>query len=202
MSMQASGIGHFGPEELERELRRSLFRFDCPDAHTLGDYELGALEPEDSTRIATHVTECDDCRLDLQTLRAFLVTPTVLPETLVDRARRIVATLFTPAPGLAYGGLRGAADTLTRVYEAGDVTVTIGPGQTSGSLFGLVVTAGRSSESLEGSTVRLLPREGDPITTAVDDLGNFELTNLAPELYAVEIHLPDGVIIIEELRVD
>jgi hypothetical protein len=202
MSMQASGIGHYGPEELERELRRSLYRFDCPDAHILGEYEIDAVEPQDRTRIAAHVTECDECQAELHTLRAFLVTPTTLPDTLAGRARRIVANLFSPAPGLAYGGLRGAADSLTRVYEAGEVTVTIGPGQTRGSLFGLVVAAGRSSEALKGCTIRLLPREGAPSTTALDDLGNFELTDLAAELYALEIELPDGVIVIEELRVD
>jgi hypothetical protein len=202
MSMQASGVGHYGPEELERELRRSLHRFDCPDAHALGEFELDVLDPEARIRIATHVNECDDCRLELQTLRAFLATPTMVPESLAGRARRIVAMLFSPSPGLAYGGLRGAADALTRVYEAGDVTITIGPGQTSGSLFGLVVVAGQSSESLEVRTVRLLRREGEPLVTALDDLGNFELTNLAAELYALEIDLPDGVIVVEELRVD
>jgi hypothetical protein len=202
MSMQASGIGRFGPEELERELRRSLYRFDCPDAQVLGEYELGLLEAAERTRIAAHAADCDDCRAELQTLRAFLAAPIRVPDSLVDRARRVVATLFSPAPGLAYGGLRGTTDSATRVYEAGDVTVTLGPGQSSGSLFGLVVSSGSAPEELEGRSVTLTSREGAARVARLDDLGNFEFTDVPPGPYALEIDLPDGVVVIEELQVD
>ena len=202
MSMQASGIGRFGPEELERELRRSLYRFDCPDAQVLGEYELGLLDAVERTRIATHAADCDDCRAELQTLRAFLAAPIRVPDSLVDRARRVVATLFGPTPGLAYGGLRGTADTTTRVYAAGDVTITVGPGQSSGSLFGLVVSGEATSEDLEGRSVTLTSREGAASVAQLDDLGNFEFTDIPVGAYALEIDLPDGVVVIEELRVD
>lgn len=200
--MQASGSGHTGPEELERELRRSLYRFDCPDAHTLGEYQLDMLDQERRMRIAAHAADCDECRAELQTLRAFLAAPISAPESVVERARRVVAKLFVPAPGLAYGGLRGSADAGTRVYQAGDVTVTIGPGQTSGSVVGLVVASGSTPESLEGRSVRLLPRDGAPVSTSLDDLGNFDVVDVVPGLYALEIDLPTGLVVIEELRVD
>ena len=38
---QVSSYAH-----IQVELRRTLFRFDCPDAHTLGEYQLDLLEPE------------------------------------------------------------------------------------------------------------------------------------------------------------
>lgn len=200
--MQASGGGFWEPEDFERELRHSLYRFDCPDAQTLGEYQLELLEPAERTRIAAHAVDCDECRDELQTLRAFLAMPTVVAEPRLARAGRFIATLFTPSPRLAYGGLRGAQDNSTRVYEAHDVTVSVGRAQTRGSLLGLVVAAGRPAELLEGREVRLMPREGAPLRTRLDDLGNFGFTDVAPDRYVLEVDLPDGVLVIEELRVD
>jgi hypothetical protein len=200
--MQASGSDEAGFAQFQEELRRSLYRFDCPDAHTLGEYELDVLDADQRLRIATHVVDCEECRVDLHTLRDFLAAPTYIPESIVERARRVVATLLTSPPGLAYGGLRGAAASATRVFEAGDVTVTVGPGSGSGSLIGLVVVGDSSPEALIGRSVRLLPRHGQPIHSTLDDLGNFEFTDLDPDQYAVEIDLPDSIIVIQELRVD
>jgi hypothetical protein len=200
--MQASGSGRFGPEELERALRSSLYRFDCPDAHSLGEYQLDMLGQEQRTLIARHAAGCEACRDELHTLRGFLAAQVRVPETLMQSARRIVATLFVPSTELALGGLRGAADSATRVYEAGDVTVTVGPGQTRGSLFGLVVAAGGEPASLDGRAVRLVPRDGAPLATTLDDLGNFEFADVASGQYALEIVLTVGVVVVEELRVD
>jgi hypothetical protein len=200
--MQASGGGFWEPEDFERDLRRTLYRFDCPDAQTLGDYQLELLDPEDRTRIAAHAVDCDECRDELQTLRAFLAMPTLVADSPLARMRRFVATLFTPAPGLAYGGLRGAQNDSTRVFEANDVTISVGRAQASGSLLGLVVAAGQVPDSLHGREVRLLPREGPVLRTRLDDLGNFEFTQVAAGRYALEVELPDGVVVIEELRVD
>jgi hypothetical protein len=200
--MQSAGSGQMSEDDFELQLRQSLYRFDCPDAHTLGDYELGMLDPAERTRTAIHVLDCNECTAELAVLRTFLATPTSVPEPLMDRARRIVATLFAPRRGLAYGGLRGANDPSTRVYEAGDVTVTLGPGSKSGSVLGLVIAADTPPETLETRAVRLLPREGSPIGTQLDDLGNFEFADLTAGAYALEIDLPAGVVVIEELRVD
>ena len=185
-------------ENFERRLRSSVYRFDCPSAQTLGEYELDLVGPEDRTRIAGHVLECSECREDLETLRSFLVAPVTVAEPVLDRVRRVVATLFVPRPGLAYSGLRGSAETSTRIYNAGDITVSIAPGPAAGSLIGLVA----GGEPLTDREVRLLPREGSPMVTRVDDLGNFEFEGVAAGTYALEIELPDGVLVIEELPVD
>jgi hypothetical protein len=200
--MQASGGGQSGPEDFEQELRRSLYRFDCPDAQTLGEYQLDLLDQTDRIRIASHATDCDECRTELQTLRAFLAASIDMPEPALARARRVVATLFAPKPGLAAGGLRGSADASTRIFEAGDVTVTLGPGESSGSIFGLVVAAGQSPEALDGRDVRLVPRDGAPVVVQLDDLGTFEFVSVPAGLYLLEIDLPDGEVVVEELRVD
>jgi hypothetical protein len=202
MSMQASGSGQSGPEELERALRRSLYRFDCPDAHSLGEYQLDLLDQQQRMLVAAHATECDECRDELHTLRTFLAAPTRIPETFLESARRAIARLLPRSSELAFGGLRGAPEASTRVFEAGDVTVTVGPGQTRGSLFGLVVAAGRDPESLDGRAVKLVPRDGAPLATRLDDLGNFEFAEIESGPYALEIGLQDVVVVVEELRVD
>jgi len=80
--------------------------------------------------------------------------------------------------------------------------VTVGPGPSSRSLSGLVVTAEQGPESLNGREVRLLPRAGATIATQLDDLGSFEFADLESGSYVLEIDVPDGVLVIEELRVD
>jgi hypothetical protein len=185
---------------LELRLRASLYRIDCPDAQTLGEYELDLLEPAERTRIAGHALDCEECTSELTLLRAFLATPTSVAEPLLGRARRIVATLFTPRPGLAYGGLRGgSSEPATRVYEAGEVTIMLGADAGSGSIQGLVVAGGAPPEAHE---VRLLPADGSALGTQLDDLGNFEFSNVSAGDYALEIDLPDGVVVIEDVRLD
>ena len=202
VSMQTAGGKQMVDDDtFESVLRQSLYRFDCPDAHTLGEYELDVLGASERTRIASHAVDCAECTAELAVLRAFLATPTRVPEPFVERARRIVATLLTPRPGLAYGGLRGAGDTSMRIYEADDVSVTLGPGSTRGGLLGLVVTGDVEPAALGGREVRAVPGEGSVVRARLDDLGNFELDNLSPGAYALEIDLPHGVLVIEELRV-
>ena len=187
---------------IQVELRRTLFRFDCPDAHTLGEYVLDLLEPEQRQSVAAHAVDCDACSVELQTFRGFLAMPTVIAESPLQHARRMVATLFRPAPGLAYGGLRGTSEATTRVFQVDDVTVTVGPGQGPGSLVGLVLIAGTELQALDGRTVRLIPTDRAALSSSMDDLGNFEFDGVPAGVYALEIELPDALIVVEELHLD
>jgi hypothetical protein len=188
--------------QIQGELRRSLYRFDCPDAQTLGDYQLDLLQPEQHMRVAAHAMDCDACSVELQTLRSYLAQPTSIAESPLQVARRIVARLFRPAPGLAYGGLRGASETDTRVYQVDDITITVGPGHGSGSLVGLVLIAGAEPKALDGRLVRLVPTDHLALTSVLDDLGNFEFEGVPAGSYALELHLPEALVVVEELRVD
>jgi len=114
----------------------------------------------------------------------------------------MVATLFRPAPGLAYGGLRGTSEATTRVFQVDDVTVTVGPGQGPGSLVGLVLIAGTELQALDGRTVRLIPTDRAALSSSMDDLGNFEFDGVPAGVYALEIELPDALIVVEELHLD
>ena len=188
--------------QIQVGLRRSLFRFDCPDAHTLGEYQLDLLEPEHGQRVAAHAVECDACSVELQTLRTYLAMPTSIAESPLEQARRLVATLFQPAPGLAYGGLRGTSDIATRIFQVADITVTVGPGQRPGTLVGLVLMAGTEPQALDGRAVRLIPTDRAALSASMDDLGNFEFEDVPAGMYALEIDLPDTLVVVEELRLD
>jgi hypothetical protein len=192
-----------GYAQIQVGLRRSLFRFDCPDAHTLGEYQLDLLEPEHRRSIAVHAVDCDACSVELQTLQTYLAMPTSIVESPLEHARRLVATLFQPAPGLAYGGLRGTSEATTRVFQVADVTVTVGPGQGPGTLVGLVLVAGTEPHALDGRAVRLIPTDRAALSSSMDDLGNFEFEGVPAGMYALEIDLPDAqVVVVEELRLD
>jgi hypothetical protein len=190
-----------GYAQAQSRLRRSLYRFDCPDAHTLGEYLIDLLGPAERTAVAAHASECDECSAELQMLRGYLAQPPMILPSLVERARRVVAGLFTPASGLAYEGLRGTADASTRVFVADDVTVTVGPGSGAGTLIGLVMVEGTPPAALAGREVRLVAIDDVVIGTLLDDLGNFEFELVAAGLYALEVDLADAQIVVEEVRV-
>lgn len=202
--MHASSGDPLDSEELagfEVWLTRSLYRFDCPEAHTLGEYALDLVEAGRRTRIASHTLACEHCSDELATLRAYLTLPLAMPEPIAQRARRRVAALFHPARGAAYG-LRGSDRLAARVYRVDDdITITIAPGIEPGSLIGLVINESSAPAQLAGCEVRLLFAGGVRTTLELDEFGNFDLGVLQPGGYALEIDLPDDVIVIEELQV-
>jgi anti-sigma factor RsiW len=58
----------------QQALRALLYRADCPDAQTLGEYYLGVglLSPADRAVIEAHLQECSLCAGDLAKLKRFL----------------------------------------------------------------------------------------------------------------------------------
>jgi hypothetical protein len=192
-----------GYARIQRELQRWLFRFDCPGAHTLGEFELNLLDSEMRIVVGAHANECTECASELQSLRTFLATPIQLPDSPVAQARRLVASLFSGSPGLGYAGLRGGPSSTARVYRVEDVTVTVGPGLGRGTWAGLVVAGTSSLDTLDGLGVRLWPSRGEAFSTSLDALGNFEFGNTTPGAYVLEIDLPGRrVVIVEELQLD
>jgi hypothetical protein len=182
-------------------LRQTLYRFDCPEPHALGEYELDLVSPEQRVSIASHVTECDACALELRSLREFMAMEISAPEPILARLRRVVAALVTPSPGLGLAGVRGVASPLS-LYKVEGATVSIDAGSDAGSLVGLLTLD--DPTRMRGS-VRLLPPEGAAARIAeLDELGNFEFFDLASDggVYTLEIHLSDEIIVIEDVRLD
>jgi hypothetical protein len=139
---------------------------------------------------------------ELQTLRSYLAEPLPSPDSLLNQVRRRVASLFTPGPGLAYGGLRGTASATPRIFSVDDITITVGAGPAAGALVGLLIVEDRAPERLAGVTARLVPADGWPRAVSIDSLGNFEFSDVRPGTYTLEIDLPDSLVVVEALRVD
>jgi hypothetical protein len=188
-------------DELQRQMREVLYRFDCPSPHHLGEYQLGVLEPELRIQIAAHLTECDVCRIELQALRTFIAAPLRMPDTFFGRARRMIAALVPPAPGLALSGLRGGTAPSVRVYEVEDVSVTLGPGYQAHGLIGLLMVIGTPPEQLMGRQSRLVAEGQQAVSATLDDIGNFEFSDVAPGVYTLELDLPDAVVVVESVTV-
>jgi hypothetical protein len=181
-------------------LRQSLYRVDCPEPHRLGEYELGFVSPEERVQIASHALECSLCTEELHTLREFLAAAEPrLAGSVGSQIRRVFATLLSARPGLALGGVRGAATKL-RQYAIDDARLSIGPGFDRGSLIGLLVPGTR--ELPARAEARMLSEDGAHRLTEVDALGNFEFEDLPAGSYVLEIELPDEIIVVEHLGVD
>lgn len=193
---------------LQRRLGEIMYRFDCPPAQVLGDYEVQVLPPAERTRIAAHVLECPLCADELRTLRDFLAAEPPPPAEAPSWVRRLVATLLSPAPAPApaYAGLRGAVDSASRTYQAGDVTVTLRLGLDSarraGYLNGLIWRADADPEALAGQAVQLIGAGDTASTTAIGELGDFAFDAVEPGVYRLEVSLPDQTIVVEELHID
>jgi anti-sigma factor RsiW len=56
----------------QQALRAALYRIDCPDAQTLGEYHLGLLAPADQAAIEEHMANCSLCMADIGKLDRFL----------------------------------------------------------------------------------------------------------------------------------
>jgi hypothetical protein len=179
-------------EVLERALSGALYRVDCPPPHALGEYELDLLETQQRIEVARHLTECDACRAELLEARTFLGAEIEVSEPLVGWGRRIVAALLAPRAGPAYA-LRGAAQAGNLVYAVEGITLSLSVGR--GTLSGLVVAEGYSSEQLQGRVVRLV----NGPATSLDDLSGFDFTEVPSGVYTLEMDLPDNTVVVEAL---
>ncbi len=124
--------------------------------------------------------------------------------------RRIIAALLPPQPRLAYG-VRGAESTVPgaiwpRLYAAEGLTISLQIERGSGrqnelQLIGLVTRKGSALGSLEGTPVRLLTSASVVSTQQIDDLGNFVFAPIAPATYELELQLPEGIVVIDQLPI-
>jgi hypothetical protein len=190
--------------QLQRTLRRALYRIDCPSPQAIGDYQLGMAQPERRVEIARHLLACSLCTAELESLRSFLAEPTVPTLSLVDQLRRTIATLQTTPPGWAVAGVRGVEPGRTRTYEAGDVAISVnGSGHSTAglcSLMGLVLRGG-DLDATSGAEVRLLAADGSVRQAIIDDLGNFVFDALPNGTYGLEVELSDQVVVVKEVPV-
>ncbi len=171
---------------VERALARTLRRFDCPSAQSLGEFALGLAERSTAADIERHLDLCARCSAELLELRSALEAEPA-PETRSAPARRaprrawmphprldeIVALLLPGAPALA---LRGESlEPEPFVAEAGDAVITLEArpaGEGSVRVNGMV--AALELEPWIGA-LALLWQEGEVRAVAtLDENGGFE----------------------------
>jgi hypothetical protein len=187
---------------LHRQLRSALYRCDCPSPLAIGEYELKVSPTVHHVQVAQHVLSCDDCATELGMLRTYLRSkPTAqAPQSVVERLKRVVARLITPAPGLSLAGVRRISGNQVQIVEAGDLLLTIGPGiQASeglASILGLFV----GNPLLEGR-VELIAPDGEHHETTIDDLGGFEFSELPEGTYDLQIELQDPLVVLDGFQV-
>ncbi len=189
----------------ERGLRHSLYRFDCPPPHQLGDYHLGWLPTAERVAIATHLRMCPRCSAEMHTLRAFMADEVVVEATLAERARRVIATLIPPRPQGALMGVRGTVEGDQRLYEAEDLVVALdiraAKTTSRGAINGLVYTVGDVEPLWAGRAVRLSPATDQERVTQLDEAGGFALDQLPSGAYRLEVELADCTLVIPEVLV-
>lgn len=119
--------------------------------------------------------------------------------------RRIAALLLPPQPGLAYQRSLTRQDiTWPRSYAAQDVTISLqleGGPKASGTLqlIGFVTRQGTAVDALQGTTARLFTAEGVTQTQQIDELGNLIFSALKPAVYTLEVQLPEGTVVVDQL---
>src|SRR4051794_37128969 len=168
--------------QLQSNLQRALHRFDCPTPHELGEYALDLLPPERRPALAAHLGSCPRCTDEVAMFRDFLVDVSApVPQGPVVRVRRLVASLFTPAPSIVFT-MRGDDSSSSLNFRADDVQLKLDVGpvtrRDTSELSGLIWRDDSDAAPVEGQPVSLFAPDGTSRSTTIDDLGTFAFTGL------------------------
>jgi hypothetical protein len=120
--------------------------------------------------------------------------------------RRIVAAILPPQPRFAYQRDVAGAEVWPRRYTAEDFSISIqiergASRRDSLQLIGFVTRKGANLEVLRGVPVVLSSQTNAVYTQNIDELGNFVFSSISPEIYTLELQLPDSTIVIEQLPI-
>jgi hypothetical protein len=189
---------------MQRRLRAALYRFDCPPPESIGEYALEFLVDPERREIAEHLLGCAECAEELLTLREFLATNPAMPgPARLGTWGRMFATLFTPNPRLTPSLTRGEDRGTSVEYQSGPIRIIVGtvaaPRHGSVAVDGLILHEAAAPDVVAGCHVALLACDAPVHTTRTDDLGNFTFESVATGTYALEIHVAEEVVVIEDL---
>ncbi len=196
---------------IDSRLTGALYRIDCPDATTLGEYYLGQFDRGQRQAIETHLALCPHCTAEIAQLATFMTDVAAdVDYSLTDRVRLVIGQVLAGAGGTTGSGLQPAFavrgdEQPPILVDAGEaqIMLEIGTDDTRSSLRAVVgLIMGAESEML---TAVIWPVGGDAAAPAasapVDPAGNFLLSGLAPGAYelvlqgnTVEYRVPGLVI--------
>lgn len=181
----------------------ALYRVDCPDTHTLGEYHLGLLATAPAQKVASHLQTCPLCRHELAELNTFLNMQPA--PSLAEKLQTILARLIPQTGGASWSTapvpVRGDTEG-PRLYEAGDWQIAIEITRDTAhpdrsALLGMLL----GTEPAPPLTVALLLEEATMSQTAVDETGNFSFSDIAPGRYRLRFSGDDLRIEIEEIEI-
>ncbi|MBN2004704.1 MAG: hypothetical protein JXA21_15210 [Anaerolineae bacterium] len=201
---------------LQGHLIHELYRCTCPSPIELGEYHLGLLPHDRAAAIARHLAECPHCSREVAGLENYLteLAPSLEPDPLEQTKERVkiwVAQLVGGGPGVepaaqltlapAYAGLRGK-EKEPLIFQTGDIQIAIEvqddaerPGRRA--ILGLVI--GEIPEEMEAH----LWKAGQHIAEVpVDELGGFDISDVAPDNYELILSSPEVEIHIRDLRLE
>lgn len=123
---------------IDQQLQSHLFRFDCPDPLSLGEYHFGLLDAVSRRSVQGHLSLCPLCRREVAQLAGFLTqTADPLPQgearqSLLERIKVFVVDILAPSSGdlLPNAAFRDSDEqmfdqTQFRVHRAGQYLVSL-----------------------------------------------------------------------------
>jgi len=194
-----------------------LYRRQCPDGTRLTLYCANDLPTDEQLVIAAHLKQCPLCAAEAADTRRFLAAMNPFPALqvpLVQAVHRIIASLVpqsmqlvtrndAPQSGWPRKYSAGGADLLLDLSHAShDEHILLG-----------IVTSTENMQDFEGAQVELYPEEQShtnngsgrgtkpPLSTLIDDLENFVVSNVPAGQYTLIVHLPGSDIVVESLQI-
>ena len=180
--------------QLEAELRRNLYRWDCPSPQQLGNYFLNRLSTPDADAVARHLTVCPHCQAELKTLQTFMeleVRPEAQPPVSSIPAR-VKRTLLrpTPQPNVV---VRGGSDLFNQTVSGVDFTLFLEAQRhnVGVTLNGQVVALDPQEQSMWiGALIEVVQDQQLQATGVLDEMGEFLLTGLQSGAAEIRITNP------------
>lgn len=182
---------------LQNRLKKQSYRMNCPTPMELGDYHLGLLPAPQALVVSQHLRDCLLCKREVAVLEDFLTGLT--PETsLLGAAEVLIARLISGQSDLAPAGgaLRGEGKGPLTFQANGIVIILDVKSTTEGKvdIFGQVAT--EDQDQWTGALVELRRNDLLQASTAVDDLGTFQYTNVISGGQELRIWPQTGPIVI------
>lgn len=189
--------------DLERQLKNKLYRVDCPESLELGEYRLEMLTAERRRSIREHLQICPHCRRELTSLDFMLEDlKSDLSPGVMARVRVWVGELLSTRSNAMdpVFGLRGDSGTGQAYdFQAGEARIMIEVqenAQGQKTLLGLVL--GINQQDLTAA----LWQQGERLQqVAVDELGNFVITDIPSGEYDLIVSRPDEEYHLQSLKV-
>lgn len=181
---------------LESKMKNSLYRWDCPLPHELGEYALGLAEAPQQVAIAAHLESCPLCQHDLEALQRFSQLAEAKPQHRpiktvqpIYPSKRIWIAAVRPA-SVAYA-VRGARPKGI-VAEVGDITIFLAV-EMNGNKLTLKGQVVDSQQDRWLNALLELRQMNEIVGTAVlDEFGEFVCGSLPDGKVNLAITTPDG----------